>query len=139
MPPRPRLAAEPPRHRPPVPNSAFNAASSLSTWFVDDTLSSSFWMSSTGVDRSSSAPDASSSSMAPARACIEAILSWARCMVAPASSDDVEIPDTASPTLVCASAAVYVAFSVSFCVRNCSTRACNCCEVATSFCSCSVI
>ena len=63
-------------------------------------------MSSTGWDRSSSAPDASSSSMAPARACMPAILSWARCMVAPALRVESEIPETASPTLVCASAAV---------------------------------
>ena len=44
--------------------------------------------------------------MAPARACMLAILSWARCMVAPASPMESEMPDTASPTLVCASAAV---------------------------------
>ncbi len=44
--------------------------------------------------------------MAPARACMLAILSWARCMVAPALRVESEIPDTASPTFVCASAAV---------------------------------
>ena len=44
--------------------------------------------------------------MAPARACMLAILSWARCMVAPALLVESEIPDTASPTLVWASAAV---------------------------------
>ena len=63
-------------------------------------------MSSTGCVKSSSAPDASSSSMAPARACMLWILSWARCMVAPADLVESEIPETASPTLVCASAAV---------------------------------
>ena len=63
-------------------------------------------MSSFGVVRSSSAPEANSSSMAPARACMPAILSWARCMVAPAEPMEVEIPETASPTLVWASAAV---------------------------------
>ena len=44
--------------------------------------------------------------MAPARACMPAILSWARCMVAPALRVESEMPDTASPTLVWASAAV---------------------------------
>ena len=44
--------------------------------------------------------------MAPARACMLAILSWARCMAAPELPMESEIPDTASPTLVEASAAV---------------------------------
>ena len=44
--------------------------------------------------------------MAPARACIWAILSWARCIAAPASFIEVEIPATASPMWVWASAAV---------------------------------
>ena len=63
-------------------------------------------MSSTGVLRSLSAPEASSSSMAPARACIEAILSWALCMVAADEPIESEMPEMASPTLVWASAAV---------------------------------
>ena len=45
---------------------------------------------------------------------------------------DSEMPDTASPILVCAWAAVYEAFSVSFWVRNASTRAWSCCVVASS-------
>jgi hypothetical protein len=44
--------------------------------------------------------------MAPARACMPSILSWARCMDMPASLIDSEIPDTASPIFVWASAAV---------------------------------
>ena len=43
---------------------------------------------------------------APARACIESILSWARCIDRPASLIDSEMPETASPILVSASAAV---------------------------------
>ena len=63
-------------------------------------------MSSTGAERSLSAPDANNSSMAPALACMLAILSWARCMAWPEFPMESEIPDTASPTLVWASAAV---------------------------------
>jgi len=44
--------------------------------------------------------------MAPARACMLAILSCARCMAAPELPREFEMPETASPTLVCASAAV---------------------------------
>ena len=44
--------------------------------------------------------------MAPARACIWAILSWARCIASPASLIDSEMPETASPILVWACAAV---------------------------------
>ena len=44
--------------------------------------------------------------MAPARACIESILSWARWTDMPASPIDSEMPETASPILVWASAAV---------------------------------
>ncbi len=90
----------------PAPSSSFRAANSLSTCDVAVTLSSSFWMSSTGVLRSLSAPEASNSSMAPARACMLAILSWARCMAWPELPMESEIPETASPTLVWASAAV---------------------------------
>ena len=43
---------------------------------------------------------------APARACIWAVLSWARCTAMPTSPISSEMPDTASPILVCASAAV---------------------------------
>ena len=43
-------------------------------------------------ERSVRAPDASSSSTAPARACMLAILSWARCIASPVSLIDSEIP-----------------------------------------------
>ena len=52
------------------------------------------------------APEAMSSSSAPARACMPAILSWARCMAAPELPMESEIPETASLTFVVASAAV---------------------------------
>ena len=55
---------------------------------------------------SSSAPDAISSSIAPARACICAVLSWARWTAMPTSPISSEMPETASPIRVCASAAV---------------------------------
>ena len=124
----------------PVPSSAFRAASSLSTCDVAVTLSSSFWMSSTGVLRSFSAPEANSSSMAPARACIPAILSWARCMAwrrnCPWSPRCPRRPRPpwSGPRPRCSWPSC-----VSFLVRNCSTRVCSCWEVSTSFCSCSVI
>jgi hypothetical protein len=44
--------------------------------------------------------------MAPARACIWEILSWARSRVMPASVIDSEMPDTASPMLAWAFEAV---------------------------------
>src|SRR5580692_5458431 len=90
----------------PAPTSAFSAASSASTVEVVEALLSWAWMSSTGLVRSVSAPEASSSSMAPARACMPSILSWALCIDMPASLIDAEMPDTASPILVWASAAV---------------------------------
>ena len=71
--------------------------------------------------------------MAPARACMLSILSWARCIDIPASPIDSEMPETASPILVWASAAVYVAFMVSFLVRKESTWDCNFWAVAMSF------
>ena len=55
---------------------------------------------------SSSAPEAISSSIAPARACIWAVLSSARWMARPTSPISSPIPDMASLILVCASAAV---------------------------------
>ena len=54
---------------------------------------------------SSSAPEAISSSIAPARACICAVLSSARCTAMPTSLSS-EIPENASLMRVCASAAV---------------------------------
>ena len=63
--------------------------------------------------------------MAPALACIIAILSWARCSSAPESPKVFEIPAAVSPTDVSACAAVYWAFSTSFWVRNWFTRCCR--------------
>ena len=74
---------------------------------------------------SSSAPDAISSSMAPARACIWAVLSSARWIAIPTSPISSPMPDIASLMRVCASAAVYVALMVSFLVRKASTLACS--------------
>ena len=82
------------------------AASSASTLEAMDAWSSWAWMSSVDPVRSGRAPEVISSSMAPARACISSILSWARCMDIPALPIESEIPVTASPTLACASAAV---------------------------------
>ena len=81
----------------------------------------------------SSAPEASSSSIAPARACICAVLSSARWIAWPTSPISVEMPEKASLILVCASAAVYVALIVSLRVRKASTLACSCCEARVSF------
>ena len=71
----------------PWPSCALRAASSLSTSLDEVTSSSSFWMSSPPPPTSSSTPDWSSSSSAPARACIVAILSWARSSAAPGVAD----------------------------------------------------
>ena len=69
-------------------------------------MSSSAWIGSDDPERSVSVPEARSSSTAPARACIWAILSWARCIAMPVSLIDSEMPETASPIFVCAWAAV---------------------------------
>src|ERR1019366_1642836 len=55
------------------PTSALSAASSLSTSAAEPASSSFFWMSSVPPPTSSSTPDWSSSSTAPAWACIVAI------------------------------------------------------------------
>ena len=55
---------------------------------------------------SSRAPEAISSSTAPARACMVAVLSSARWMARPTSPISSEMPETASPILAVASAAV---------------------------------
>ncbi len=69
--------------------------------------SSSAWMSSRGTPAASSrAPEASSSSIAPARACIWAVLSSARWIAMPMSPISSEMPENASLIRVCASAAV---------------------------------
>src|SRR5579872_2880888 len=90
----------------PPPSWPFSWASSRSTWLDWLVLSSSACRGSVLPERSVSAPEAMSSSMAPARACIWAILSCARCMAMPVSLMDSEIPATASPMFVCAWAAV---------------------------------
>ena len=83
-------------------------------------------------------PGRSSSSTAPARACIVAILSWARWSAAPESPKVLEIPAALSSTALTAFAAVYWAFSTSFWVRNSFTRFCRASRVCSSFSSCSV-
>src|SRR5438067_6866739 len=91
----------------PEPSSAFILASSASTEEPAVRASSWAWMSPPGrAVTSSRAPDASSSSTAPARACMEVVLSSARWMASPTSPISSEMPDTASPILVWASAAV---------------------------------
>jgi hypothetical protein len=55
---------------------------------------------------SSRAPEAISSSIAPARACMLAVLSSARWMARPTSPISSPMPDIASLIRVCASAAV---------------------------------
>src|SRR6201996_2758288 len=87
--------------------SPFIRASSESTSLLAPILSSSAWMASwPPLTWSSRAPEASSSSMAPARACICAVLSSARWMARPTSPISSEIPEKASLIRVCASAAV---------------------------------
>src|SRR5581483_2379209 len=106
----------------PAPSSAFILASSASTDDPADRASSWAWMSPPGeAVTSSRAPEARSSSTAPARAWSVAVLSSARWMARPTSPISSEMPDTASPILAVASAAVYVALIVSFLVRNAST------------------
>src|SRR5215831_180823 len=91
----------------PAPISPRSRCSSRSMSVPLRIESSSAWMSSRGVPvTSSSAPEAISSSIAPARACICAVLSCARCTAMPTSPISSEMPDTASPILLCASAAV---------------------------------
>src|SRR5581483_7060625 len=88
-------------------NSPFNFASSSSTSLLAPIRLSSAWMSSLGpAVTSSSAPEAISSSTAPARACICAVLSSARWTAMPTSPISSEMPANASLILVWASAAV---------------------------------
>src|ERR671930_891015 len=88
------------------PSSPLMRASSASTAGSAALRSSSACSRSLEADTSSRAPEAISSSMAPARACIWATLSSARCMAMPTSPISSPIPEMASLTLVCASAAV---------------------------------
>src|SRR5437879_3030403 len=91
----------------PAPSSAFILASSASTEEPADRASSWRWMSPPGsAVTSSRAPEARSSSTAPARAWRVAVLSSARWMAMPTSPISSEMPDTASPILAVASAAV---------------------------------
>ncbi len=108
----------------PPASSCFIRCSSSSTSVPPESRSSSAWMSSLCMpDWSSSAPEASSSSIAPARAWSWAVLSSARWIAMPTSPISSEMPEKASPILVCAWAAVYVALIVSFFVRKASTLA----------------
>ena len=83
-------------------------ASSASTSACELIASSSRVMSSPRLSAvaSSRAPEAISSSIAPARACICAVLSSARWIAAPTSPISSPRPETASLIRVCASAAV---------------------------------
>ena len=63
-------------------------------------------MSSLGPEKSSRAPEASSSSIAPARAFIVSVFSSARWIARPTSPISSEMPENASLIRVCASAAV---------------------------------
>src|SRR5690625_4791505 len=92
---------------PPPPSSNFMRSSSASTPVVLAIRSSSDWMSSLELSvTSSSAPEASNSSTAPARACISAVLSSALCTAMPTSPISSEIPEKASLICVWAWAAV---------------------------------
>src|ERR1700722_6237949 len=87
--------------------AAFICSSSLSTPLLAPSRSSSTWMSSRGPPTmSSSAPEAISSSIAPALAFICSVLSSARWIAIPTSPISSEMPVKASLILVCASAAV---------------------------------
>ena len=88
--------------------SPLSLLSSRSTSLLADIMSSSLWMSSRRLPptASSSAPEAISSSIAPARACIWAVLSSARWIAMPTSPISSEMPVNASLILVWASAAV---------------------------------
>ena len=93
-------------HLEPPDNSAFIAANVSSTSLVLAIRSSSAVIESLPVPVASSrAPEAMSSSMAPARACIDCVLSSARWMAIPTSPSSSEMPEKASLILVCASAA----------------------------------
>ena len=85
-----------------------SAASSASTSAWELIASSSRLMSSPRLIElaSSRAPEAISSSTAPARACICWVLSSARCTASPTSPISSEMPENASPMRVWASAAV---------------------------------
>src|SRR5690606_135861 len=90
----------------PWPSSALSRSSSMSTPGPAPIRSSSAWMSSFGPEKSSRAPDASSSSIAPARAFIVSVFSSARWIARPTSPISSEMPENASLLLVWASAAV---------------------------------
>src|SRR3984885_9769059 len=89
-------------------SSPLSRFSSLSTSLFALSISSSDWMSSRRPPPrpSSSAPEAINSSIAPARACIWAVLSSARWIAMPTSPISSEMPENASLIRVCASAAV---------------------------------
>src|SRR3984885_1424504 len=91
----------------PALSSPLSRFSSDSTSLFALSMSSSDWMSSRRPPmESSSAPEAINSSIAPARACIWAVLSSARWIAMPTSPISSEMPENASLIRVCASAAV---------------------------------
>ena len=101
-----------------LPSSAFIFASSSSTWPLCWICESCRSMSSPCAVKSSSVPEAVSSSTASARACICVVLSFARSIASPTSAMCSPIPVAASPIRTCASAAEYCALITSFWVRK---------------------
>src|SRR3954469_14056589 len=123
----------------PWPSSAFMRARSSST--AEEDVSSCSWRSmsswpAVSESWSSNAPDASSSSMALARARMFSVLSTARCMARPTSAISSPTPVAASEILTCASAAEYWALMTSFLVRNCSSLERSFCSLSISPCCC---
>src|SRR5262245_59765616 len=120
----------------PDPSSAFIAASSESTCDCDEIWASCLSRSVWSVVMSSSAPVATSSSTAAARACICAVLSFARWIASPVSAICSPSPVAASPIRTWASAAEYCALMTSFSVRKDSIFAWSCFWLSTSFSCC---
>src|SRR4051794_12019349 len=105
----------------PWPSSARSRLRSSSTAEAEDSSCSWRSMSSWPAVRlswSSNAPEASSSSMALARARMFSVLSTARCIAIPTSAISSPTPDAASEIRTEASAAEYCALMTSFLVRN---------------------
>src|SRR3954454_24042061 len=121
----------------PWPSSAFIFARSSSTALCD--VSSWSWRSMSSppppsARLSSKAPEASSSSIAPARARMFSVLSCARCIASPTSAISSPTPVAASEIFTEASAAEYCALMTSFFVRNWSIFVRSCCSFWISVC-----
>src|SRR4051794_25372053 len=121
----------------PWPSSAFIRARSSSTADCELSWCSCRSMSSwpaVSESWSSNAPEASSSSIAFARARMFSVLSTARCIAIPTSAISSPTPDAASEILTEASAAEYCALMTSFLVRNWSIFDRSFCSLSTSDC-----